>query len=295
MLTTRHVTPDGFGLKNTDWNKKDLFVEWRKSWADVNNCMFKHKGLDERIDHRSYKDQGIDREPMLHLGFEASKLEKKGIKTRRGDINRERQKRNEERAAKKAEREQELAESAENTEKAAPTPNEEHTAEKTAQHLNKLREYYTAREKELTELIEARNEIRQEIPRLTYRAEQIDEHAKNIETLQGKVAKLQEIRQNLKLFQWTRKKEIAEAIKHAEQDALRAEIFFKNRFGINPDQAPEEITRIQKKAREKSLDLRTKNAAILNIIDTQDKVYWATTPKNSSPKPAPTKKKSPDS
>jgi hypothetical protein len=50
----RYVSPDGFGLKNTDWNKRDLVVEWRKSWADVNNRMFEQKGLDERISHLSY-------------------------------------------------------------------------------------------------------------------------------------------------------------------------------------------------------------------------------------------------
>ena len=101
MLTTRHVTPDGFGLKNTDWNSKSVFLEWRESWAEINNRMFERKGLEERIDHRSYKEQGIDREPMIHLGYEAAALEKKGIKTERGNHNREVQKRNAERAASK--------------------------------------------------------------------------------------------------------------------------------------------------------------------------------------------------
>ncbi|MDR1993301.1 MAG: MobA/MobL family protein [Nitrososphaerota archaeon] len=55
MLTTRHVSPDGFGLKNRDWNKKDMLLDWRESWTEVNNRKFEQKGLDERIDHRSYK------------------------------------------------------------------------------------------------------------------------------------------------------------------------------------------------------------------------------------------------
>jgi hypothetical protein len=103
MLTFRDVTPDGFGLKNTAWNDKDLFLEWRKSWADVNNRKFEEKGLAERIDHRSYKSRGIDREPMVHLGYEAAALEKKGIKTEKGDHNREVQKRNAEREVQKLE------------------------------------------------------------------------------------------------------------------------------------------------------------------------------------------------
>jgi len=94
MLTTRHVSRKGFGKKNTDWNKKELLLEWRKAWANTNNDMFERKGLAERLDHRSYKEQGIDRLPYIHLGHEAAALEKKGIRTRRGDYNREIERRN---------------------------------------------------------------------------------------------------------------------------------------------------------------------------------------------------------
>ena len=101
MLTTRHVTPDGFGFKNTNWNDNKLFLEWRKNWADVNNRKFEEKGLAERIDHRSYKSRGIDREPMVHLWHKDAALERKGIKTERGNHNREVQQRNVEREAQK--------------------------------------------------------------------------------------------------------------------------------------------------------------------------------------------------
>ena len=42
---------------------------------------------DERIDHRSYKDQGIDKIPTVHLGAGACAIEKKGKKTDRGLLN----------------------------------------------------------------------------------------------------------------------------------------------------------------------------------------------------------------
>ena len=272
MLTTRHVTPEGFGLKNTDWNKKELFAEWRKSWADVNNRMFERKGFDERIDHRSYKEQGIDKEPMLHLGAKASAKEKRGIRTRRGDINRERQARNEERAKKAAEKAEYEQKNTENTTSNEKTANDQHTIEKTAQHLNKIKEYYITLEKDLAELIPERNEIRAELPRLNYRAELIDEHVKNIEVLQNKLDELQETRQHLHFLQRTKKQETDQAIKHAQQERKRAEIFFVNRFGVNPDQAPKEIKRLQEKARTKQTDLTAKNAAILDIMTQQDKV-----------------------
>jgi len=43
----------------------------------------------ERIDHRSYERQGIDQIPTIHLGVAASAMEKRGICTERGNINRE--------------------------------------------------------------------------------------------------------------------------------------------------------------------------------------------------------------
>jgi myosin heavy subunit len=100
MLTTRHVSPNGFGGKNRDWDKEAELLKWRENWANTNNRKFEEKGLAERIDHRSYKEQGIDREPTIHLGYEASALEKKGIHTQRGDHNREIKQRNLEHTSK---------------------------------------------------------------------------------------------------------------------------------------------------------------------------------------------------
>mgnify|MGYP000034452323 CR=1 FL=1 len=42
----------------------------------------------ERIDHRSYERQGIDQIPTVHIGVAASQMEKKGIVTERGELNR---------------------------------------------------------------------------------------------------------------------------------------------------------------------------------------------------------------
>jgi hypothetical protein len=265
MLTTHHVTPDGFGLKNPDWDKKAELISWRKNWAEINNRMFERKGLAERIDHRSYKDRGIDREPTIHLGVDASKLEKRGKRSKRGDINREIEKRNQERAERK--KSEQGQESIENMPKNKP---DNELAKNTAEYLNELKEIYVALEKSLVQLIDERNELRQEIPRLTFRAESMDEHAQNIEALQNKLAELQEIRQNLKLLQWTKKQKADEAIKHAEQELRRAEIFFKNRFYVEPSQAPEEMKRIKENVRAKEIDLSTKNAQILEIMKRQD-------------------------
>jgi hypothetical protein len=118
MLTLRHVTRKGFGLKNTAWNKKSEHLKWRKNWAEINNDLFKWLGMDERIDHRSYKEQGLDKEPMIHLGHKAAALEKKGVKTDRGNHNRAVQQRNA--AREQGEKGVESSESEDNKDSSAP-------------------------------------------------------------------------------------------------------------------------------------------------------------------------------
>ena len=99
MLTTRVLTGDGFGKKNREWNTPEQLVEWRKSWADHQNEVFQELGMEQRVDHRSLADQGVDREPTQHLGPVANDMEKNGKASRVGEENRARQQRNAERAA----------------------------------------------------------------------------------------------------------------------------------------------------------------------------------------------------
>jgi hypothetical protein len=47
---------------------KQELLELRERWADVQNIHLQLNGHDVRVDHRSLKDQGIDREPEKHLG-----------------------------------------------------------------------------------------------------------------------------------------------------------------------------------------------------------------------------------
>ena len=63
--------------------------EWRAAWAQLCNQALEQNGHAERVDHRSYERQGIDQIPTVHLGVAASAMEKRGIRTERGDLNRE--------------------------------------------------------------------------------------------------------------------------------------------------------------------------------------------------------------
>ena len=73
-----------------DWNGKENVKIWRKDLADPINSVNAKLGMTENFwEHRSFKDQGLDLIPQIHLGEKASAMERAGIRTRRGDINRD--------------------------------------------------------------------------------------------------------------------------------------------------------------------------------------------------------------
>lgn len=91
LLSARRITSDGFKEKTRELDDKTQGpkeVEGiREKWAELCNGWLQTRG--KRIDHRSLKAQGQDRMPTLHLGASACAMERKGIKTRIGDRNRQ--------------------------------------------------------------------------------------------------------------------------------------------------------------------------------------------------------------
>lgn len=88
MLTMREITPTGFGNKVREWNDKELLENWREQWARETNRALERAQVQERVDHRSYADQGKEIQPTIHLGHRAHAMEKRGIRTERGNVNR---------------------------------------------------------------------------------------------------------------------------------------------------------------------------------------------------------------
>ena len=78
----------------TDWNDKGNAEKWRESFANICNQYLEKNNLEKRVDHRSFERQGIEEIPTIHLGASASALEKKGIETDKGNINRKIKKHN---------------------------------------------------------------------------------------------------------------------------------------------------------------------------------------------------------
>ena len=72
-------------IKTTNWDEEDTLEQWRKAWADICND---YLDRENQIDHRSYKDRGIEQTPTVHIGVAAAAMERRGIPTERGDQNR---------------------------------------------------------------------------------------------------------------------------------------------------------------------------------------------------------------
>ena len=104
MLTMRTIDEHGFGKKNREWNadfanakennrgfvkSSENCLSVREQWSEYANKALEKANIQERITHQSHADRGLEILPTVHLGHVASDMEKKGIETDRGNINRE--------------------------------------------------------------------------------------------------------------------------------------------------------------------------------------------------------------
>lgn len=106
MVTTRApvIEPDGklafdpkfkipFEWSNKKRKQNDLpssreeIKRIRKLWVDTANQRLKQRNL-PLMDERSYKDQGLDQQPTIKMGVEATAMERRGIATEKGETNR---------------------------------------------------------------------------------------------------------------------------------------------------------------------------------------------------------------
>ena len=89
---SKHPKSTKFGRQNPiaeRWNSEEQLVLWRAAWADVTNRHLETAGHEERIDHRSHAERGLEEQPTIHEGVVARALEKKGIVSDRCELNRQ--------------------------------------------------------------------------------------------------------------------------------------------------------------------------------------------------------------
>ena len=80
LCTMRKIDGEKFSAKKPrEWNDVGLLVKQRETWAEAVNAALEKTGRKERVDHRSLKAQGIDREPLPKISVAASAMKRKGI------------------------------------------------------------------------------------------------------------------------------------------------------------------------------------------------------------------------
>src|SRR4051794_24376419 len=102
MLTLRPLTEAGFGRKTSvhvdangvrqvrTWaGDRDSLRGWRAAWAETANRHLARAGFETRIDHRSFRAQGIALTPSIHLGPAGNAIRlKAGTADRSLEVNR---------------------------------------------------------------------------------------------------------------------------------------------------------------------------------------------------------------
>jgi hypothetical protein len=73
---------------------KNQIKEMRKNWENDYNTAMERGGFSERVDSRSYEDQGLEKKPTIHKGAAVTAMERKGVETEKANKNIEIQKRN---------------------------------------------------------------------------------------------------------------------------------------------------------------------------------------------------------
>ncbi|MDQ0216863.1 putative nucleic acid-binding Zn-ribbon protein [Oikeobacillus pervagus] len=65
--------------------------QWREQWAEHANKALEREGIQDRISHLSHEARGLEVLPTIHLGHVAHEMEKRGVESNRGTINRDRE------------------------------------------------------------------------------------------------------------------------------------------------------------------------------------------------------------
>ena len=89
---SKHPKATRYGRQNpitAHWNSKEQVVAWRAAWADAVNRTLERKGVEQRVDHRSHAERGIDEKPTVHEGASARRMEQMGFVADRCELNRQ--------------------------------------------------------------------------------------------------------------------------------------------------------------------------------------------------------------
>lgn len=93
LSTTREVTPRGLGAKtgldmdSSERRRRELIPAreelraLRERWGSLTNEALREANVAARVDHRSYAERGIDREPLPLIPISLIKMERRGLRS----------------------------------------------------------------------------------------------------------------------------------------------------------------------------------------------------------------------
>lgn len=87
-ILNKNGKPKTRKVELTTWNDKGNVEKWRENFSDLCNEYLARNNINKRIDPRTFKEQGREELPQIHLGTSSYQMEKKGIQTERGNQNR---------------------------------------------------------------------------------------------------------------------------------------------------------------------------------------------------------------
>lgn len=99
IKNNRQPKTEKFGKQNPTmehWNSTEYLMQVRENVAKAINSELKKKGIEQEVSCKSFKEQEVEKIPTIHIGATANAMEKRGIETERGNINREIEKANKE-------------------------------------------------------------------------------------------------------------------------------------------------------------------------------------------------------
>ena len=162
MLTMRDVSLSGFENKNRNWNDKGRLEGWRENWADVCNHALEEKGELSRIDHRSLEDQGLERQPTIHVG----------------------------RSKERAVRNEEIIKA-----------NEQYKPQAVAEYMNELNEGYTILKNHISDVQSVDHQHERELVKIQSEIKALQQRTEDIHRLDDNLQQAHAVRESMGRFQ----------------------------------------------------------------------------------------------
>jgi hypothetical protein len=262
-----------------DWDMKENVDRWRMNWMINCNNMFLDKEINQWIDYRSYKEQGKEQIPTIHLGSIEHQLEKSGIKSERARYNDEAREINREYEAANRQVSKELKVLKQDikefeTEKKQQQQSANAAARQITNQLNALKVQYIDLEYEKILKEAARQKANKEIQNIRWQINDLTDRQRILAGHEKNIYDLQEKREGLSIFSRKARKETDENITEARKIKQEAIYDLYSAYNIKFGQIDSYLEKLNEKLKirlskptESSYQIETQQKNIKNEYD----------------------------